>query len=86
MCDGKPYVAGLEQFAERVLNNLWNAIKKFYPPEVSQPVQISYMLYSNCVYSIFVVQLCSFHDVSSLCVFILVFLCLISAPLCFLCF
>ena len=36
--DGKPYVAGLEMFAERVLNNLWNAVKKFYPPEVSQRV------------------------------------------------
>ena len=38
VCDGKPYVAGLEQFAERVLNNLWNAVKKFYPAEVCQPV------------------------------------------------
>jgi len=34
ICDGKPYLAGLEKFAERVLNNLWNAVKKFYPAEV----------------------------------------------------
>jgi len=39
MCDGKPYVAGLDQFAERVLNNLWNAVVKFYPAEVSEPVK-----------------------------------------------
>jgi len=32
--DGQVYVAGLEKFAERVLNNLWNAVRKFYPAEV----------------------------------------------------
>ena len=37
MHDGKPYVAGLEKFAEMVLNNLWNAVKKLYPAEVYQP-------------------------------------------------
>jgi len=39
--DGKPYVAGLEKFAEMVLSNLWNAVKKFYPAEVCRPVVIS---------------------------------------------
>lgn len=32
--EGRPMVAGLEQFAVRVLNNLWNAIQKAYPDEV----------------------------------------------------
>jgi len=36
--DGKPYVTGLETFAQRVLNNLWNAVKKFYPAEVRPSV------------------------------------------------
>ncbi|ELU05341.1 hypothetical protein CAPTEDRAFT_193037 [Capitella teleta] len=31
--DGKPIMAGLESFASRVLNNLWNALQKFYPVE-----------------------------------------------------
>ena len=40
--DGKPYVARLEKFAEMVLNNLWNAVKKFYPAEVSESVIAKY--------------------------------------------
>ncbi|XP_053406458.1 telomerase protein component 1-like [Mercenaria mercenaria] len=31
--DGKPIVAGLEQFGLRALNNLWNGIQKCYPDE-----------------------------------------------------
>jgi telomerase protein component 1 len=33
--DGKAIVAGLERFGARMLSNLWNAIQKFYPAEVS---------------------------------------------------
>jgi len=29
--DGKPMVAGLEEFASRALNNLWNGIQKLFP-------------------------------------------------------
>ena len=32
--EGKPMVAGLEEFGARALNNLWNAIQKKYPDEV----------------------------------------------------
>jgi len=42
----KPYVTGLEKFAEMVLGNLWNAVKKFYPAGVCQPVVISQLLIS----------------------------------------
>ena len=38
VCEEKPYVAGLQQFADRVFNSLWNAIKKLYPAEVCLPV------------------------------------------------
>ncbi|XP_074640264.1 telomerase protein component 1-like isoform X2 [Tubulanus polymorphus] len=31
--DGKPITAGLEEFGRRALNNLWNAILKYYPDE-----------------------------------------------------
>lgn len=34
LVDGKPYVDGLNSFAERVLNNVWNAVQKSYPLEV----------------------------------------------------
>ena len=34
VADGKPLVAGLEDFGQRVLNNLWNALQRDYIEEV----------------------------------------------------
>ena len=33
--DGKPMVTGLEEFGSRVLNNVWNAICRKFPDEVT---------------------------------------------------
>jgi len=48
--DGKPYVAGLEKFAEMVLNSLWNAVKKFYLAEVCETLITEKSVFEKILY------------------------------------
>ena len=48
VADGKPVVSGLEEFGQRALNNLWNAIEKKTSADVMRTLQLLFNLAAGC--------------------------------------